>query len=79
MQLNEIYIQGPYLCQKKSMLREEDYTGYEDQQLYNKWYKEAQEIRRNVDYVELKRKECGSKADQLKVPSRLGSRNLRSW
>lgn len=62
---------------KTSNMREEEYEGYEDQQLLNKWYNEASKIREEKDYVKLRSMPCGSKADQLMVPGSLGSRKRR--
>lgn len=59
---------------KITMERKEDYIGYEDQELCNKYYAEAEALRRKNDYPRMKSMQALSKCEQLRVPGQLGTR-----
>lgn len=56
-----------------SNLKEKDYLYYEDMCDYNRWWNEANEIRKNKDWVELKMQQAPPKSEQMAVSGGLGS------
>lgn len=53
------------------MMREEEYTGYEDMCDYNRWWKEANENRKQNEYALLKLQSAPERANH--VEGALGS------
>lgn len=56
------------------MENKEDYIGWKEQELYNQYYKEANELRKKQDWARLAREAAPDRKEQLHVGGQLGSR-----
>ena len=55
------------------MLRKEDYIGWQDQDLCDRYWREAKASREKEEWEELRKQPAPQKDSQLVVPGRMGS------
>lgn len=56
------------------MENKEDYTGWEDQELCNQYYKEANDIRKKQDWARLAKEATPDRREKMRVGGQLGFR-----
>lgn len=58
----------------QDMENKEDYIGWKDQELCNRYYKEANDARKRQDWARLSKEATPDRKEQMRVGGHLGSR-----